>query len=188
MLLSDYVLLLEAMKGEEQESSSSNNNTRNNRLSQPRGSESLADQPNLAPNWFQAVTDAALNLVKRTVQLYIYKKALTKMVKCAFSNPLFVSDVFLDVLPPRKPRNQSAQTLLNWKRCEKRQTSLMHLLILFHVLFTRIYPEGAHTSIILNWNQIPFGLFSPGLEATACAWGEVKFRKACWMGFFIFFS
>lgn len=96
------------------------------------------------------------------------------MVKCAFSNPLFVSDVFLDVPPTRTPRNQSAETLLNWKRCEKRQTSLMHLLILFHVLFTRIYPEGTRTSIILNWNQIPFGLFSSGLEATAWAWGEVE--------------
>lgn len=30
-----------------------------------------SDQPNLAPNWFQAVTDAGLNLVKRKVQLYI---------------------------------------------------------------------------------------------------------------------
>lgn len=187
---SDYMLLLEAMKGEEQDSSSSNNNTRNNRLSQPRGSESLAVGSRTSPT--SLPTDSRLWLMQvwiwsRGKCSYIYKKALTKMVKCAFSNPLFVSDVFLDVLPPRKPRNQSAETLLNWKRCEKLQTFLMHLLILFHVLFTRIYPEGVHTSIILNWNQIPFGLFSPGLEATAWAWGEVKFRKACWMWFFFFF-
>lgn len=58
---SDYVLLLEAMKGEEQESSSSNN-TRNNRLSQPRGSESLAVRSRTSPT--SLPTDSRLWLMQ----------------------------------------------------------------------------------------------------------------------------
>lgn len=109
------------------------------------------------------------------------------MVKCAFSNPLFVSDVFLDVLPHRKPRKQSAETLLNWKRCEKLQTSLMHLLILFHVLFTRIYPEGVHTSIILNWNSVWIVFSGAGSHSLSMRRGQIQ-KSVLNVIFFFFLS